>query len=114
MRSDVISALCNSSSRLIRFLSAGGLVRTELMCQLLADVTGKTALRADDADATVRGAWMSASHSLDLVASWEEAWGRVRGAKEMIFHPVPELTERYRRQSEHMERLYRAVRETDR
>ena len=57
---------------------SGGLSRTDEVCGLLADMTGKTVFHSDGGDATSRGAWMSAAVCLGLAGSWSEAWEKAR------------------------------------
>lgn len=88
---------------------SGGLTRSEEICQLLSDVLGLEVIVQDDGNATTRGAWMAASHCLEMVSDWDSAWHLVAREPQRIFCPDRQAEPFYGRLADCQRELFQAT-----
>lgn len=88
----------------------GGLTNSEPFNQMQSDVYGLRVLRRGKADATARGALMTAAHTLGVYANVEEAYRKIsRDDPVRIYEPQKENVEIYRALRARSDRLYRQM-----
>ncbi len=75
-------------------LVSGGLTKSSLYDQILADMTQKNVCVGDDMEATAVGACMSASVALGVFASYEDAIAQLP-EPEGFYHPIAEQSLQY-------------------
>jgi xylulokinase len=78
-----------------RLVVMGGGSNSELWCQIIADVSGKTLHRSDVVDGCALGAGMIAAYGAGWYATIQEAAKAMAGECRQLFHPNPDLTRRY-------------------
>ena len=88
---------------------SGGGFRSDLVCEILADTTGKRVLRQDTPEAGARGAAVLALVSAGRYETIEEASGAL-GTEMEIFDPNPELRDRY----QHIYEVFKKTRDAAR
>lgn len=87
---------------------AGGMVRSDLFCQIQSDAYGAKVLRYRNPEATALGAMINAAVNLGVFGSFEEAVERLFDEPE-VFKPDPEQTKIYDILSTRRNVLYNAL-----
>ncbi|MBQ6733508.1 MAG: hypothetical protein IJR00_01075 [Lachnospiraceae bacterium] len=88
----------------------GGMTRSDLFAQILADMTGKELIRYDDGEATAIGAFLSACVTLGLHPDERAAFAAVREqAPRRVFVPDPAKRKTYDALIAQTETVYRSL-----
>lgn len=89
---------------------SGGMSNSDVFLQILSDMTGKNLLHGYGAQATARGAFISAAVALGMYESYDEAERRCSGGKQKEIHPQSDVAAFYRSYyRQRTERLYMAA-----
>jgi sugar (pentulose or hexulose) kinase len=97
-----------------RICISGGLTKFAAYNQLQADIFGHGVTLYPNRESASLGAWISASVTLGLYGSYDEAFRVVQPAgSETVFNPEPEKTRLYRNVNEKRTRLYHVVHEVE-
>jgi xylulokinase len=91
-------------------VAIGGLARSALWCQIVADVLGMPLLRSPSVEAASLGAAMCAAAGAGAFASTRDAAAAMAGADEDPFRARGECHDRYRKRLDVYRELYRTVR----
>ena len=102
-----IDALPEVCRRAESIAVAGGLSKSGVYNQILSDVTGRSLIREQNAQATAYGAYISASVALGVYGDYAEALKQRKNAGVRIYTPNRENTRFYKTYKERTERLYR-------
>ena len=109
-----IDVLPLPSRRSARVFAAGGLSKSRIFNQILADMLDREVYVYADPQATAIGAFMSAAVALGLYGDFEAALSAVRGKDHgSLFAPNPSNSSFYADYKEKTERIYRLMLETE-
>ncbi|MBQ8804286.1 MAG: hypothetical protein IJZ53_11675 [Tyzzerella sp.] len=91
---------------------AGGMVRSDLFCNIQSNVYNKDVARYENSEASSLGAAMIANVTLGIYKDIEEAYARMIGDnKPMIFEPNAEDVEKSKTIIKRKQKLYKALKE---
>jgi len=101
---DVLPEICRSASSIA---VAGGLSKSGAYNQILSDMTGRSLVREQNAQATAYGAYISAAVALGVFADHAAALKQRKNAGARIYTPNLENTRFYEGYKQRTEQLYR-------
>lgn len=102
---DALPEICRSADSIA---VAGGLSKSGVYNQILADMTGRNLLREQNAQATAYGAYISAAVTLGIYTDYAQALKRRRMQDAHLYVPNRENVQFYQTYKTRTERLYRA------
>lgn len=108
---DNISLIEITSGEIGTVSVAGGMVRSDLFCQIQADIYNKNVARYKNSEASSLGAAMIASVTLGIYRDVEEAYHHMVADRPQIFAPLPENAARTLKLLERKHKLYNALEE---
>ena len=103
-----IDALPEICRRAESIAVAGGLSKSGIYNQILSDVTGRSLVREQNAQATAYGAYISAAVALGMYPDYADALKQRKNAGVRIYTPNRENTRLYASYKQRTERFYRA------
>ena len=106
---DNVSLIETASGRISTVSVAGGMVRSDLFCQIQADIYNKKVARYENSEASSLGAAMIAAVSLGFYENVEEAYRNMVTSRPEFFEPVAEHAEHTLKLLERKHRLYNAL-----
>lgn len=106
---DNLSLIEITSGKIDRVSVAGGMVRSDLFCQIQADIYNKKIVRYGNSEASSLGAAMTAYVTLGIYKDIEEAYKYMVTDKPKLFEPMPGQAECTLKLLERKHKLYRAL-----
>lgn len=106
---DNVSLIEITSGKISTVSVAGGMVRSDLFCQIQADIYNKKVARYKNSEASSLGAAMIAAVTLGAYGSVEEAYHNMVSDRPRLFEPVPENAEHTLKLLERKHKLYNAL-----
>jgi glycerol kinase len=106
---DNISLIEDMIGDLEQISVAGGMTKSPLFNQIQADVSYRPVVKYANSEATSLGAAMTASVSLGIYKSYEEAFKKFIGTEDTVFMPDPANHIRYMQIRERRRELYDAI-----
>lgn len=104
-----IDVLAKSSCGMESIAVAGGLSRSDIYNRILCDMTNRPLRRSHNAQATARGAYLSAAVTAGLYNSYAEGYAAITSGESVDHYiPNPEVTRLYKAYKTKTEALYRA------
>ncbi len=105
-----VRSLPEKSQDVSHIYIGGGLTKSDLFDQILADMLGKTLIRYDDSQATAIGSFISASVTLGIYPDYRTAFEAARSeASTYTYTPDPLMYDIYRGIVEDTETVYEAL-----
>ncbi len=106
---DNVSLIEITSGKISTVSVAGGMVRSDLFCQIQADIYNKKVARYENSEASSLGAAMVAAVSLGIYENVEKAYQNMVTSRPEFFRPVEEHVEHTLKLLERKHKLYNAL-----
>ena len=106
---DNVSLIEITSGKISTVSVAGGMVRSDLFCQIQSDIYNKKVARYENSEASSLGAAMIAAVALGIYENVEEAYKNMVSDQPELFEPVEENVEHTLKLLERKHKLYNAL-----